>query len=450
MVQPESYSSRLLAIAAEMVMAIALLPLGCASPEIGNTPTAAGLKPVELIDPTAYGGEGPPPPVFRHLFELGERVRESQKPSVIPPKHNALILSGGGGYGAYTAGVLCGWTEAGNRPQFDVVTGVSTGAIIAVFAFLGPEYDVELQRAYTTIGASDVFRKKPLPWALFSESLNDSKPLLRHIESAITPEVVEQIAAAHKKCRRLYIGTTDLDGRRPMVWDLGGIAASGKPDSRELICKLLLASAAIPGFFPAVDIPVEVDGKRYVERHVDGGLTQPLFFRPPYIPRDKRSASFPELFFGSEEYIIVAGKLYAEPQPVQASVLKIVGSSVTTFLYAQTRDALVKLYTQCMLTGMNYRLAAIPNDFPAPKSATDFEPVAMTKLFEEGRRQARAGTAWRNMPPGVGGREETLQRAGTTLTVVPYSRRTSPMERELGGQPSSEQGIPAANTPVAK
>ena len=409
-----------------LILAVCL-PIGCATARFSYSPTAAGLKPAELVDLAAYGPNGTPPLVFRQLFAQGERVRESQRPSVIPPKRTALVLSGGGSFGAYTAGILCGWTETGNRPEFDVVTGVSTGALISVFAFLGPQYDDQLHRAYTTVKSRDIYRCKPLPWALFSDSLNDSKPLLRQIESIVTPQVVEEIADAHACGRRLYIGTTDLDGRRPVVWDLGAIAISGKPDSRHLICKLLLASAAIPGFFPTVEIPVEVDGQRYVERHVDGGLTQPLFFRPPYFPPEQRNAgSLPELLYGSDEYVIVASKLYADPQPVETRLLKVVGESVSTFLYAQTRDSLVKLYMQSLLTGMQYHLASVPADFDAPKSGADFDPVAMTQMFEEGRRQVLCGTAWRQTPPGVAGGEELLQRTGTSLTVVPHTLSPEP------------------------
>ena len=394
---------------------------GCATVRLSHSPTAAGLKPAELVDLTAYGPDGSPPMVFRQLYAQGERVRESQRPAVLPPKRRVLVLSGGGSFGAYTAGILCGWTETGNRPQFDVVTGVSTGALISIFAFLGPEYDDQLQRAYTTVGSKDIYRCKPLPWALFSDSLNDSKPLFRQIVSIVTDDVVDQIAAAHRCGRRLYIGTTDLDGHRPVVWDLGAIAASDRPEKRALICKLLLASAAIPGFFPTVEIPVDVDGKRYVERHVDGGLTQPLFFRLPYFPPEQRNAStLSELLYDSDEYVIVAGKLYADPKPVETRLLKVVGESVSTFLYAQTRDSLVKLYMQSLLTGMNYHLAAVPNDFDAPMSGADFDPVAMNRLFDEGRRQVLCGTAWRHTPPGVAGGEELLQRAGTSLTVVPH------------------------------
>lgn len=399
-----------------------LLHLGCATTTHHLSPTAAGIKPAELVDPSEYGPQGTPPLVFRQLYAQGERIREAQRPAVLPPKRTALVLSGGGSFGAYTAGILCGWTETGTRPQFDVVTGVSTGALVSIFAFLGPEYDEELMRSYTTVSSKDIYRRKPILLALFSDSLNDSKPLLHQIESSVTDAVVEKIAQAHACGRRLYIGTTDLDGHRPVVWDLGAIACSDRPDRRHVICKLLLASAAIPGFFPTVEIPVEVDGRRYIERHVDGGLTQPLFFRPPYFPPEQRNAnSLSELLYDTDEYVIVAGKLYADPQPVETRLLKVVGESVSTFLYASTRDSLVKLYMLSLLAGMKYHLAAVPSDFDAPISGADFDPDTMNRLFEEGRRQVLCGTAWRPTPPGVAGGEELFQRAGTSLTVVPLT-----------------------------
>lgn len=391
---------------------------GCATPEALKSPTAAGLRPCDLVHSPDEINDGSCHYELHQFFELGERVRESQRPETLPPKKSVLVLSGGGAFGAYSAGILCGWSESGTRPTFDTVTGVSTGALVAVFAFLGPEYDDELRRSYTEIDSAGIYRTKPIFVALLSDSLNDSKPLHKQIEEAITPEVVAKLAKAHAEGRRLYIGTTDLDGRRPVVWDLSAIAASGKPDSRELICNLLLASAAIPAFFPAVEIPIQVDGKKYVERHVDGGLTQPLFFRPPHIAEEDRSNPLPSMLYGSDEYVIVAGKLYADPYPVKPQVLPIVGSSVTTFLHAQTRDTLVKLYMQSMLTGMRYHLAAIPSDFVGLSSPIDFNPSGMTKLFEEGRKQALEGTVWRNMPPGIGEREGLLQRTGTSLTLL--------------------------------
>ena len=175
----------------------------------------------------------------------------------------------------------------GNRPQFDVVTGVSTGG-----SWPSLPSSVQTMTTSSAIRIRAWTRRTSTGKAgghrAFTDSLNDSEPLLRQIESTITPTVVARIAEGHENGRRLYIGTTDLDGRRPVVWDLGAIAASGKPDSRELICKLLLASAAIPAFFPSVEIPVEVDGKKYLEPCGRWPHAAPLF-RPPYIPEDTSS-----------------------------------------------------------------------------------------------------------------------------------------------------------------
>src|SRR5581483_3651702 len=165
--------------------------------------------------------------------------------------------------------------------------------------------------------------------------------------------------------------------------------------------RVLLASAAIPGFFPPVRIPVEADGMKFEERHVDGGVTAALFYRPPYLPPGQRSDPAKASLYDSDLYIVVAGKLYPDPEQVKANVLDIAGSSVSTLIYSQTRDELYKLYTACVLTGMNYHLAAIPQEFPATSSSTDFDPTQMTMMFEAGRRQAVGGTAWRATPPGL-------------------------------------------------
>jgi hypothetical protein len=172
-----------------------------------------------------------------------------------------------------------------------------------------------------------------------------------------------------------------------------------------------------------------VDGQRLIEQHVDGGVTQNVFFRPPQVPPEMRVRPPAEFLYGSDLYIVVAGKLYADAEPVKPKALKIAGSSVSSLIYADTRAELVKLYTFAMVAGMNYNLASIPQDFPAPTDSAEFDPVQMTRMFEEGRRQALTGTAWRHSPPGVLDGESPVQRAGTRLTRQPVAPVVNPPQR---------------------
>ncbi|MBA4067250.1 MAG: hypothetical protein C0501_26795 [Isosphaera sp.] len=350
--------------------------------------------------------------------EFSGLVRSLRRPPVPFPRRSVLVVSGGGVFGAHPAGVLYGWTRSGTRPEFDVVTGVSTGALIAVFAFLGPCVDEQLRTAYTTVENRDVYRRRRFPQILLAESLATNAPLARQIESYATDERIRQVAAEHRKGRRLYVGTTDLDVRRGVYWDLGAIACRDTPEDRDLFRKALLASAAIPGFFPPVRIPVTVDGKRYVERHVDGGTTSSMFFAPPYVPAEDQAALPPNWLYGSDLYILVAGKMYPDPTPVRPRSLAIAGSAVSTILYDQTRSDLHKLFLLTLVTGMNYHVSVIPKDLPAPVVATSFDPEQMTRLFDAGAEWARGpgGPAWRDTPPGAEPGEGGRFRVGPVLT----------------------------------
>lgn len=206
------------------LLAVAATTAGCRQTGTRPSPVQVGLNPAELIDPTGYG-DSPDLPIARDLFRVGERIRAAQRPAVLPPRKNCLALSGGGASGAFQAGLLVGWTEAGTRPVFDSITGVSTGSLVAGLAFLGPDYDAELRRVYTTLRAEDIYTKKRGVAALLSDSIADSAPLARQIERLVTADAVCRMAAEHRKGRRLYVATTDLDARRPVVWDIGAIAA---------------------------------------------------------------------------------------------------------------------------------------------------------------------------------------------------------------------------------
>jgi predicted acylesterase/phospholipase RssA len=395
-------------------------PTGCASRQTTRcpTPAAAGINARDLIDPVAQE-EQDRLMNLRAAEQVAFRVRDELKAKVPPgrPARNVLCLSGGGSYGAYAVGVLCGWTERGDRPEFDVVTGISTGSLIAPLAFLGPRYNPLLKEYYTTLENRDIFRLRPVR-GLLGESLADNAPLADLIDRAITPEVIAEVAEAHRRGRRLYIGTTELESKRFVVWDLGAIACRDGPGDRELIRQILLGSAAIPGFFPPAKVDVWADGRCYTERHTDGGVSEGVFFRPPYVTAEEQGAPAAPYMAGTRVWAIVAGKFFAEPEVVRDRSLPSAAKSASTVLHAQTRGDLQRMYLLCLLNGMDLNISAVPASYPMPPSATQFKPAEMTALYEEGRRVIHAGEAWRTTPPGVLREEgETVQcRAGRCLT----------------------------------
>ena len=259
---------------------------GCAAPTRECMPkelAESRLRDVSM-PPEAFPIYDPDP-----LSACKELIQKEQSDKPLPNRRaqNYLALSGGGAYGAFTVGVLNGWTESGKRPEFDVVTGISTGAMIATYAFLGPKYDAMVRDYYANNTSSDLFRmRRPLS-LLWADSLATTEPLQKTLEAAITPELLHEVAEAHLKGRRLYIGTTNLDTRKLVIWDMGAIASSGQPDAAKIYRDVILASSAVPGFLPPVYIDVEVNGQSYREMHVDGGATSAVFFQPFMLNLEK-------------------------------------------------------------------------------------------------------------------------------------------------------------------
>jgi hypothetical protein len=349
------------------------------------------------------------------LRSFADRARAANAPCDAPTRPGKfLALSGGGMYGAYTVGVLSGWTATGSRPRFDVVTGVSTGGLVATYAFLGPEYDAPMVRLYTSVTDRDIYRRRPLPALLWSDAAASSEPLKKLIERNVDDEVIEAVAKAHATGRRLYVGTTNIDTRRLVVWDMGAIASSGRPDAKDLYRKILLASASVPGFFPPVPIEVEVNGRKVTELHVDGGATAGVFLRASTLnltPDALKAGRQP--LAGSDVYVIVAGKLYADPTCTDRRTVRIGESALTSVVYSQTRGDLFRIYTLSLIGGMKYHLAAIPEDFKLSADPMVFDPAEMRRLYDAGYAAATGGTAWRDTPPGAEPHEQPRPRTGT-------------------------------------
>lgn len=336
---------------------------------------------------------------------LSPATTDRQSPA---PARNILVLSGGGRDGAYSAGVLNGWSAARTRPSFDVVTGISSGALIAPLAFLGAHYDQFLTDSYTKVHTEDIYRKRPCLSLLWSESFADSAPLRRRIHAQVTDAFLAEIAQAHASGRRLYVGTTNLDTGRLVLWDLGAIAAGTDPDKRELFCRILLASCSIPGLLPPVPIEVDVQGKRYTELHVDGGVSASMFLTP-YMVLGKQPDAHTNV------YVIVAGSLSSEPRNVERRLVAVSGESLQKLLIAQTRSDLLRTFLLTRLTGGRFAVTSVPQGLAVAQDSMRFNEGEMKQLFDAGFARAADGTAWRSSPPGVSPDEWAWPRTGTSF-----------------------------------
>lgn len=330
-----------------------------------------------------------------------ERERAANPGSIGPggrlPPANYLGLSGGSDNGAFGAGLLVGWSETGTRPEFKLVSGVSTGALIAPFAFLGSAYDPQLRTVYTDIQPGNVYEQRSILTVLFNESLADTTPLYDLISRYVDDAMVAAIAREYGKGRLLLIGTTNLDTERPVIWNIGAIAASGNPGAITLIRKLLLASAAVPGLFPPVLIDVELGGQHFQEMHVDGGAVAQMFLYPPSIGGHVDLRQGP-LARERHAYLIRNSRLDPEWASTERQLFSIVGRAINTMIHYSGYNDAVRIYAASRRDGVDYNLAYIGADFSV-EHKVPFDQAYMRALFDYGYRQGRAGYPWRKAPP---------------------------------------------------
>ncbi len=377
---------------------------GCAGP------TRRAAVPPELRDQAVISGMPPGirtwgstvAPEFQ--AELTEALRREQayRASIGEtgplPMAEFLAISGGGADGAFTAGLLSGWTAAGNRPQFKAVTGISTGALVAPFAFLGSDYDATLRKFYTGVSTRDVMKKRNMLAAISDDALTDNAPLRRLVGGLVDQELVDAIAAEHRKGRVLAIGTTNIDAQREVVWNVGAIAASGHPRAMQLIRDIMIASAAIPAAFPPMMFDVEVDGRHYEEMHVDGGTVTQVFLYPPSLKlRDLAQAA--GTVRERRVYIIRNARLERDYTETPRRTLSIAGRAVSTLIATQGIGDLYRTYLNAQRDGIDYNLVFIPSDFTL-QAREPFDREYMQKLFDVGFEMGRKGGFWMKTPPG--------------------------------------------------
>ncbi len=390
-----------------VLIAIATLVIaGCAA-QLVRTPV-----PLRLVDQAAienapnvrYWGDALPKNIHQ-AFALSDRQTRSKRPQLYKNGRRQsvkfLAISGGGSHGAFGAGLLVGWTAAGTRPEFDLVTGVSTGALSAPFVFLGPNYDRQLREIYTRYGTEQLIQKQIIAGLLGGASIADNSKLAGVIASYVDRKLLRAVAREHKRGRRLLISTTNLDAERPVVWDMGRIAERGNKKALDLFRKILLASAAIPAVFPPVVINVTAGGRKLQELHVDGGTTGQVFFLPPQLlvrnimRRSKRRR--PKT---AELYIVMNGSLSPKFQTVEARTTDIASRSLWTIMKQQAIGDLYKLYVEARNNRIKYHQASIPDSFTLT-SKEPFDLKYMQALFKHGFDLGKRGYQWARLPPGL-------------------------------------------------
>lgn len=331
---------------------------------------------------------------------------KQEKPGDYPADSNGikfypvLAVSGGAANGAYGAGLLNGWSKEGSRPVFKAVTGVSTGALIAPLAFLGKDYDPILKECYTTMSTKDVMRSRGVIGPLIGDSVYSTAPLKKRIESIATKEILEKIAAEHRRGRRLFVGTTNLDAQRFVVWNMGAIACKG---DLELFRKVILASASLPVVFQPVHVKVTADGKTYDEMHVDGGAITQVFTTYKLLQNvdvAAKALGIDPKKMNARLYLIRNGFVAPHYKKIGDNLQSIADRTLMTILDAMGIGDVYRVYVFMKEGDDEYNLAYIPVDF-APHNKEMFDKRDMTRMFERGYRDALEGCEWHKVPPGL-------------------------------------------------
>ncbi|WP_311043501.1 patatin-like phospholipase family protein [Rhizobium lentis] len=371
------------------LMAILMLVLmaGCMAPDrVRYSETAAVNARIE-----GFGD-------IRTYADTGRQLPDARA-WLAMPRHgdaNYLVLSGGGAGGAFSVGVLKAWSDRKGRPEFDIVSGVSTGALIAPLAFLGPAYDDTLVDLYTSGVAKELVDADFLPKALLGSSLLKQEPLRRMVERHLTQEILEKIAAEHRKGRRLLVLTSNLDSQRPVVWNMGAIADSGQPDALKLFQDIIIASASIPGVFPAVLIKVTAGGEEFEEMHSDGGSSSQILTIPEGWMASPRQAPWPK-GLKLNMYVIVNNALVPEFSTTTNNTLAVMARASAALIKSQTRSALVATYVYAQKNGIRFRVASIDRQIPY-KITDPFNTNYMRAVYHLGYAEMASGRLWKDQP----------------------------------------------------
>lgn len=331
-----------------------------------------------------------------------ERARDARKRIFSDPNFDPkasvsfLAISGGAQEGAFGAGLLAGWTARGDRPEFKLVTGVSSGSLLAPFAFLGPEYDDSIQEIFSHYSTKDIVNKRIFSALFRGTSLSDNDQLRAILKTYFTPVEMKKVAAAYAHGRKLYIGSTNLDSARPVLWDIGKIASSGQSGAYDLIIDVILASAAFPGIFPPILFDVEQNGKVYQELHVDGGLTSQVF---AYSMNANVKQVLREIGIEGQVHVYVLrnAPIWPKVSSIKPSTLPILVKTAESLVNSMARMDMHHIYLDALDNNLQFHLAYIPSNFREPDEP--FDPAYMKELYNLAYEKSKMGYPWEPKPP---------------------------------------------------
>ena len=358
---------------------------------------------VEGIPGAREWGDVPSEGYFQ-LLDMNDEQLQAEFKGIYGREHHYLALSGGSSRGAFGAGLLAGWAERGDRPTFTMVSGVSTGALIAPYAFLGSKYDHIIKEVYTEHSTKDLFRSKNIFAIMGGDSVSDVSGFVAMIKHYLPDSLIDEIAAQHRLGRMLIVGTTNLDVARPVMWNLGAIAASDHPDKYDLVRQVIMASASLPVAFPPEIISVAANGETYDEMHVDGGVANQVFVYPlgmdwALITEKLKVEGKPTL------YVIRNAQINPQWALVDRKATKIGIRSLDSLMRTQGLGDLYRIYVGARRDNIDFNLAYIPDDFvDNSKEAVDKD--TMSELYRIGQELGRGGYHWYKLPPGAKAEDE--------------------------------------------
>lgn len=406
---------------------------GCATVTRNQAPNSlfSAVAPLGFQSDVRYANMDPSA-IQSRFSDVIERRRALSIGSTL----DILALSGGGAGGSFGAGALVGFSQNGKRPQFDIVTGVSAGALIAPFAFLGSAWDARLADNFSGRHSDNFLVLRGLG-ILLRPSVYQNKTLVDFVDQFVTSDMINEIAAHAMSNRLLLVATTDLDKEETVIWDMGKIAAHGGEAARILFRDVLVASASIPGVFPPIIIPVESNGSRYDEMHVDGSVTTPFFIAPALafvLPID------PKVLKGANIYVLINGQLGVIPRTTELNTISILSRSISAELNHMKRTELALTSEFAQKYGMNFKLTVIPVDYSFD-GPLEFQEATSRKLFEFGVDCAKKGRLWATV-------EQSITRYEAALSAVRIKKQF-PDIQSIPACPMDDSSIqmPTSNQP---